>query len=485
MKLKNKLIIFFLSLGISMVKSLQAQNDSLHPTEITNVEFKINDLLTWVNANHPLVRIANSELKIGAAKLLEKKGAFDPTLTVQNNSKDLENTNYYDFSRFAVTGNTRSPIKIETGVDYGFGRNINPEMSTTPNGLGFVGISINLLKGLLIDEKRNDLRKAKIYAQLGRIERNILLQDLAESIWNDYLLWYNAYEKYMAFETGVAISSERQLALREMFAIGGCNGMDTLENYIQLKLFEAQSNEWNANTYKYKMQLSRHLWSKDENQWVELNENVFPSPTGLMQLDSICKNISDNVLNIESIPDIQKLKNEQQLKLFNYQLAKNNLLPKLEIKTQLIQNDIPYNWNSLNSYDGNRRFGFSFRTPLFLRKERGELKQSMFEYFQKNEQVRFKQTERQLKILGLIKQVQISIGVFNTLKEVENGYFELYNLERVKYDNGDGTVFLLNTRENRYLTAKVKTIEQELKMRKYEIDLLRSMGQISQTISIK
>ncbi len=257
------------------------------------------------------------------------------------------------------------------------------------------------------------------------------------------------------------------------------------KNYIQLKLFEAQSNEWNANTYKYKMQLSRHLWSKDENQWVELNENVFPSPTGLMQLDSICKNISDNVLNIELIPDIQKLKNEQQLKLFNYQLAKNNLLPKLEIKTQLIQNDIPYNWNSLNSYDGNRRFGVSFRTPLFLRKERGELKQSMFEYFQKNEQVRFKQTERQLKILGLIKQVQISIGVFNTLKEVENGYFELYNLERVKYDNGDGTVFLLNTRENRYLTAKVKTIEQELKMRKYEIDLLRSMGQISQTISIK
>ncbi len=74
MRLKNKLIIFFLSLGIYIVNSLQAQNDSLHPTEITNVEFKINDLLTWVNANHPLVRIANSELKIGAAKLLEKRG---------------------------------------------------------------------------------------------------------------------------------------------------------------------------------------------------------------------------------------------------------------------------------------------------------------------------------------------------------------------------------------------------------------------------
>lgn len=483
--LKSKLTIIAFLVGIFVIPYVQSQNDSLNPTEISNVEFKINDLLNWVNTNHPLVRIAKSEAEIGAARLQEKRGAFDPILSIENTAKSLDAKQYYDFSRFAVIGNTRSPVKLESGVDYGLGGSINPELSTNTNGLGYVGLSVNLLKGFLIDEKRNDLRKAKIYAQLGKIERNILLQDLAEAVWNDYLLWYNAYEKFMAFETGVSISSERQIALREMFAIGGCNGMDTLENYIQLKLFEAQSNEWSANTYKYKMQLSRHLWSKDENHWVELNENVFPSPVGLMQLDSICKLLSDSTINIVEIPDIQKLKNEQKLKLYNYQLAKNNLLPKLELKTQIIQNNIPYNWKTMNEFSGNHRFGLTFNTPLFLRKERGQLKRSMFEYFQKNEQVRFKQTERQLKIMGLLKQVQTSVGVYNTLKEVENGYFELYNLERVKYDNGDGTIFLLNTRENRYLTAKVKTIEQELKMRKYEIDLLRLNGQISQTLSIK
>lgn len=483
--LKSKHTIIAFLFGISVIPKIQSQHDSLHPTEISNVEFKINDLLNWVNKNHPLVKIAKSEVEIGAARLQEKRGAFDPVLSIENNSKNLEDQQYYDFSRFAIVGNTRSPVKFESGVDYGLGGSINPELSTNPNGLGYVGLSIDLLKGFLVDEKRNDLRKAKIYAQLGQIERNILLQDLAEAVWNDYLLWYNAYEKFMAFETGVSISSERQVALREMFAIGGCNGMDTLENYIQLKLFEAQSNEWSANTYKYKMQLSRHLWSKDQNHWVELNDNVFPSPDGLMQLDSICKSLSDSTINIVEIPDIQKLKNEQKLKLFNYQLAKNNLLPKLELKTQLIQNDIPYNWNTLNGFSGNQRFGLTFNTPLFLRKERGQLKRSMFEYFQKNEQVRFKETERQLKIMGILKQVQTSVGVYNTLKEVENGYFDLYNLERVKYDNGDGTIFLLNTRENRYLTAKVKTIEQELKMRRYEIDLLRLNGQISQTLSIK
>ncbi len=481
--LKNKQLLILLWLAIS--PAVNSQNDSITLSEISNVEFKINDLLNWVNSNHPLVRIAKSEEEIGKAKLLNKRGAFDPIFSIDNNLKTLENQSYYDFSRFALVGKTRSPINLESGIDYGLGNKLNPELSTSNSGLGFFGISIDLLKGFWIDEKRNDLKKAKIYAQMGRIEREIMLQDLAETIWNDYLLWYNSYEKYVAFETGVAISSERQLALREMFAIGGCNGMDTLENHIQLKLFEAQSTEWNANTYKYKMQLSRHLWSKDKNHWVELNDNVFPSPDGLMQLDSLCKQFTSNSLDVSEIPDIQKLINEQEIKLFDYRLARNNLLPKLELKTQFIQNNVPYKWGTINNFSENQRFGLTFNTPLFLRKERGELSKSEFEFYQKKEQVRFKQTERQLNILGLLKQVETSVSVYNTLKEVENGYFELYNLERVKYDNGDGTIFLLNTRENRYLTAKVKSIEQEFKMRKYEIDLLRLNGQISQTISIK
>src|SRR5210317_259041 len=106
--LRNNLLLFLTFFWSAFFPVVKSQNDSLNPSKISNVEFKINDLLNWVNANHPLVRIAKAEVEIGKAKLLSKRGAFDPTFSIDNNLKTLDNRSYYDFSRFALVGKTRS-----------------------------------------------------------------------------------------------------------------------------------------------------------------------------------------------------------------------------------------------------------------------------------------------------------------------------------------------------------------------------------------
>jgi virulence-associated protein VapD len=60
------------------------------------------------------------------------------------------------------------------------------------------------------------------------------------------------------------------------------------------------------------------------------------------------------------------------------------------------------------------------------------------------------------------------------LINVENGYRDLYLMEKDKFENGDGSIFLLNTRENRYLTAKIKRIEQHSKYLKSVVEYLRA-----------
>ena len=55
-------------------------------------------------------------------------------------------------------------------------------------------------------------------------------------------------------------------------------------------------------------------------------------------------------------------------------------------------------------------------------------------------------------------------------------------MEREKFDSGDGTIFLLNTRENRYLNARIKTIEQKAKYIHTLVDYLRATGKISESI---
>jgi outer membrane protein TolC len=90
--------------------------------------------------------------------------------------------------------------------------------------------------------------------------------------------------------------------------------------------------------------------------------------------------------------------------------------------------------------------------------------------------------EADLKIRALYRQGLVYQDVYNHLKNVENGYLKLFELERQKFDSGDGTIFLLNTRENRYLNARIKTIEQKSKYIHTVLDYLRATGKISQSI---
>ena len=94
----------------------------------------------------------------------------------------------------------------------------------------------------------------------------------------------------------------------------------------------------------------------------------------------------------------------------------------------------------------------------------------------------FKQNEAKLKIAALYQQGEIYKDVYEHLRNVESGYLRLFQLERNKFDSGDGTVFLLNTRENRYLNARVKTIEQKSKYLNTLIEYLRSTGDLSKII---
>jgi hypothetical protein len=206
---------------------------------------------------------------------------------------------------------TASPLQFETGFESGRGAFINPEAFTPPEGLSYAGVSIPLLKGLLTDERRTTLAKAKIFRTQSLEIQKIQLQDLSQTIWGDYVDWYIAHEQEKAYRLGMMLSLDRQIALRQLFEAGGCNGMDTLENYIQLELFRTRAKEWNANTYKQRLQLSRHLWeiSGEEGSWkgVVIAENILPTSAGLDFLDSLFVQTAVESIVLGFLTDIKNI----------------------------------------------------------------------------------------------------------------------------------------------------------------------------------
>lgn len=442
----------------------------------------VSELIEQIRLNHPLVEAYRLESELGKAQLREKRGAFDPRFVLEQSEKDAGSINYYRRESMQLEIPTASPFQFETGYESGRGQYVSPELFTPQGGLSYAGVSIPLLKGLITDERRTTLAKAKLFRTQTVANQQMLLLDLSQLIWKDYIDWFIAYQQEQAYELGVNLSFERQLALRELFLMGGCNGMDTLENFIQLELFQTRAKEWKANAYKQRLQLSRHLWQYDvdADQWknITIAETVTPTKAGLEFLDSLFYQTDINAISLSTLPDLISLDLDVQQKSLEWRLQRWNLLPKVDLKYQQLFTGV------YNEYDlgMDRRLGLSVSAPLFLRKERGAYQVAKINYQQKLQSFRFKFTETDLKIRALKNQGIVYKDVYVQLQNIENGYLQLFELERAKFDSGDGTVFLLNTRENRYLNARVKTIEQQSKYIHTVIDYLRETGKIAQSI---
>jgi hypothetical protein len=131
----------------------------------------------------------------------------------------------------------------------------------------------------------------------------------------------------------------------------------------------------------------------------------------------------------------------------------------------------------------NHRFGLSFSAPLYFRSSIGELKTAKLKLLENEFETTLKQREIDTKLLALKKQTLAYKEILDMLKNVEKGYYQLYQMEIKKFESGDGTIFLFFFCETRYLEAKLKTIEQ---FGKYMISLteyFRVLGTIQSIIS--
>lgn len=430
----------------------------------TSKLISIFDIIKNVNQHHPVIYSSKLQIQYAKANELKAKGNFDPMINYDFKQKSFNNKSYYSNHYFEVDIFTHSPITPVFGYDNTAGSYVNPENSTFNNGLGYVGLELPVLKNLITDQRRTALKQAKIILDQSETIQNQMIQNLHQSIWGLYLQWYlNAQQREILNNT-IELTFKRQQAIRQLFIHGGCSGFDTLESAVQLNQFVTKLKEFEINTEKSKIQLNAQLWNTNlESKSVSfepliLKSEVIPTNKHFNKLESFFEAQiqlnNDSALN--EIPDLKIYQQKLVQINLDIQLKKNYLLPKFDIKYHYLNNlNNNYQWNN-----NNQRIGLTFTTPLWLRASRGELKNSQIKFQETEFERKLKYREVEAKINALKKQTMAYKEIYEMLKKVESGYWELYQMEIKKFENGDGTIFLLNSRENKYLEAKLKTIEQ-------------------------
>ena len=426
--------------------------------DISSNELTYNEFLGFVKKYHPLVKNANLEINKAQANLMLARGGFDPKIEVDFSKKQFKDKDYYSILNSSFKIPTWYGIEIKAGFDNNEGMYLNPENSVPNQGLTSLGISVPLGQGLFINQRMADVRKAKIQMKLSQSERKlqaiVVLYDASLAYFN----WKKNFDEVTLYEEYNKNAQIRFEGIKTSIIQGDKPAIDSIEARIIVKNRILNLEDSRLKLAKAKLDLANFLWL-DNNIPFELSEELIPELEleNTIQESLKTNDLYDNDFSIVNHPKINALQNKIDILNVERKLKANMLLPKV---------NMGYSYLSEPSYFDNYQFqdykiGLDFFFPLFLRKERGSLKLAKYkvletEYTLNLEKVQLsnKIDAQKLEITSLFKQKEL-------IKDLVKDNNTMLNSEERLFSFGESSLFLINTRENNLVSAKLSKIALE------------------------
>ena len=161
----------------------------------TGQAFTLADLLAYVLLRHPVARQAGLLPARAAQEVRFARGQFDPAFASKYAGKTLGGTAYFHDWDTQLRVPLWFGADVKAGFERGTGAFVNPENYTAPAGLSYVGVSVPLAQGLLLDERRAAVRQAQALQGLAEAERRGALNKLLLQAAKDYWEWTLSYQR--------------------------------------------------------------------------------------------------------------------------------------------------------------------------------------------------------------------------------------------------------------------------------------------------
>jgi outer membrane protein TolC len=431
----------------------------------------LSEYLGYVKNYHPIVKQANLVINKSEAKLLKTRGAFDPKVEVDFNKKQFKEKEYYNKLNAAFKIPTYYGIEFKANFENNDGIYLNPENTVPTDGLYSAGISASLLKGLLINKRMASLKQAKLFLNQAKEDQQILVNEILYNASLSYFNWLKTYNEKVVYDEFLTNAKIRFKATKRAFIEGEKPAIDTTEAKITLNNRKLNLEKARIKLVKASLELSNFLWLND-NTPVELQNNIIPNTKTVNNIDNTF-NIAlfNNAgFDINKHPKIKSLDFKIQRLNVDKKLKTNNLLPKLDVQ----YNFLTQNSNQLHSLNTqNYKAGMNFKIPLFLRKERGDLKLSKV----KLQDIKFENEVAKVTIKNKVNAIQQELASYvlqnNLTVAIVRDYRTLLKAENRKFFLGESSLFLVNYREVKLIEAKLKAIDLESSFFKTKANLFK------------
>ncbi len=446
---------------------------SMYAQQKDTIVLNFKEYLGYVKKYHPIAKQAELNISIGQATLMKARGGFDPKIEVDYDRKQFKDTEYYDLLNATFKIPTWYGVEFKGGFEQNDGEYLNPQNTVPQDGLFNAGISVSVAKGLLINDRMATLRKAKFFREQTKADRDLFVNQILYDASVAYFDWLQVYQEKEIYTNFLNNAKIRFEGVKQSALAGDKAAIDTVEAKISFQNRKLSLEQAKVKLAKKTLVLSNFLWLEDTP--VELQSNVVPE-------GNIEDNI-DNALEINGNPlQTFTLENHPKLKSLNYKieglevdrrLKANKLLPTIDLEYNFLSTT-PEQTETFNTV--NYKGGINFSFPLFLRKERGDLKLAKY----KVQDAKFDLVTTELKIKNKIKAIYVELESFknqNTLiKDIVSDYNRLLSAEERKFSFGESSLFLINSREKSFIEAKLKEIEVQNKFLNTKAKLFNSLA---------
>lgn len=449
-------------------RGLPVVNDSLRMLPGTSLTF--DAFFAAVSRNHPVVRQARLIAEGASGDVTAAFGNFEPKVEASWQQKRFASspsstpTQYYNYADIALKIPTPFGADFKMGYERASGRYINPQYTTPTNGLFSAGFSIPLGQRILTDERRTALRVARALRDVAEAERDAMTNKLLFSAAKSYAEWFSSALQLQVIRDGVRLADVRYTAITRRVAAGDAAGIDSIEAAAELNRRRAQLQGAEQSYFAASLDLTSYLWDA-RGQPEDLPPGSVPSDSGLgrVLLDSAAvPALLSRVMALH--PDVRKASGKVAQAAAERSLARQAMIPLASADLYALRGrGSAFDIGDAITRDGSYKGAINVSSPLLFFKERGKFQSTDAKF----DRAELEARETRRDVVLLVRTAINDLAQYDAQLALQRDAVRLFRIlsagERARFDAGESTLFLVNTRERQVLDEELKFVALQAK----------------------
>lgn len=435
---------------------------------LDSVALPVDSFMVLVERHHPLATQARLIREAARAARLKASGNFDPKLFSEMDNKRFDGKNYYQLQNSGLEIPGWLGFKAKAGYELNEGLFLNGQNTVPASGLWYADISWTLGRGLFIDERRAMLKQARLLEESAEFEIDLALNQLFEDALNAYWDWYASYQEVMIYQEALRLAQFRFNAVKRAAIVGDEPFIDTLEAAIQVQDRKVSLQKSRADFIHKRNILATYLWLEGQIP-LEISGRAYPvyqmaASDLILPEDWFSSHPALAVYDLK----IERLNVERRLQI-------EQIKPEITLNYKFLNQPAPNDFFANYSVD-NYNWGLKASFPLFVRKGRGEVLKQKVKIQESQLSRDLKAQEIRNKVAALENELSLNAAQLTEIRAMVNNYRRLLRAENTKFRNGESSLFLVNSRELKYIDSRLKEIATESKLNQVQAKLAAAAG---------